>query len=91
MAYGAAIPTATQITIGGTTVPILLAASNNNRRFLKVFPGTAAVDLYISPSAVLTSTSGYQVAARTVFDAPLFTGPLYGFSTAVTQVGVFSG
>lgn len=91
MTYGAAIPTSTQITVGGSTVPILLAASNVNRRFLKIFPGTASVDLYIGQSTVLTSTSGFQVAARTVFDVPLTTGAIYGFSTAATQVGVFSG
>lgn len=86
MTAGSPIPVTSQIAM--STLPVLIAAADINRRFLQLFPMTASVDVFIGGTTVLSSTSGFPIPGRTPFsvDNPLTTGAIYGLSTAAQTV-----
>lgn len=84
---GSYLPITSQVSCGSTIAQLFAASSISVSRQIVAL----TVPVYIAGSSTATSTNAHAVPANVPFTLPAFSrGPLWGVSTAATQVTTYS-
>lgn len=85
--------TNTNISLSANTLTVILAA-NPARKYAYISSPNGSVNIQFGSSTGLTATTGILIAVKglyQIFGGSLYTGPIYGFATALTTISVAEG